>query len=83
MAWIVTLSANEQAHFERMREVLGDGEASCLAVARGRNGTIITDDRDARRYARRLRVAISGRLGVPALLVKRRILTFFEQVLSG
>jgi predicted nucleic acid-binding protein len=75
---VVTLSANEQAHFEKMREVLGDGEASCLAVARERNGTIITDDRDARRYARRLGVAISGTLGMLALLVKRRILTLPE-----
>ena len=75
---VVTLPAKEQAHFEKMREVLGDGEASCLAVARERNGTLITDDRDARRYARRLGVAISGTLGVLALSVRRRILTLPE-----
>jgi predicted nucleic acid-binding protein len=75
---VVTLSANEQTHFERIRDVLGDGEASCLAVAHARNGTIITDDRDARRYARRLGVAISGTLGVLALLVKIQILTLPE-----
>ncbi len=39
---VVTLSASEQAHFAKIREVLGDGEASCLAVAHERNGTIIT-----------------------------------------
>ena len=68
----------ERAYVEKLREVLGDGEASCLAVAHERNGTLITDDRDARRYARRLGVAISGTLGVLALLVKRRILTLPE-----
>lgn len=45
---IVTLSGNEQAHFEKIRTVLGDGEASCLAVAHERDGMIMTDDRDVR-----------------------------------
>jgi len=35
---VVTLSAEELTHFERIRQVLDDGEASCLAVALVKEG---------------------------------------------
>ncbi len=75
---VVSLSADEQAHFERIRLVLDDGEASCLAVVLVRGGTIFTDDRDARQYAQRLGLPISGTLGVLALLVRGRRLTLAQ-----
>jgi predicted nucleic acid-binding protein len=75
---VVSLSADEVAHFEGIRQVLDDGEASCLAVAYSRNGVFLSDDRDARRYAQRLDVPISGTLGVLALLVKNQQVSLTE-----
>jgi predicted nucleic acid-binding protein len=72
---IISLAPDEQAHFEHIRQILDDGEASCLAVALTRSGTIFTDDRDARRYAQRLDMPVSGTLGALALLVRDRHLT--------
>jgi predicted nucleic acid-binding protein len=72
---VVSLTAHELTHFEQIRLVLHDGEASCLAVASARNGTFFSDDRDARRYARRLDLPISGTLGVLALLVRDQHMT--------
>jgi hypothetical protein len=72
---VISLTPDEQAHFERIRHILDDGEASCLAVALTRSGTIFTDDRDARRYAQRLGIPVSGTLGALALLVRDQHLT--------
>jgi predicted nucleic acid-binding protein len=55
--------------------ILGDGEASCIAVALERGCVIFTDDRDARRYAGRRELRVSGTLGVLLLLVERKHLT--------
>jgi predicted nucleic acid-binding protein len=76
-AWltIVSLTADEMARFEHIRLTLNDGEASCIAVAIERGGVLYTDDRDARRYARRLGLSVSGTLGVLALLVEGQYLT--------
>ena len=48
----------------------GDGEASCIAVVLERGGVLFTDDLDARRYAIRCGLSVSGTLGVLALLVR-------------
>lgn len=69
---VISLAPDEQTHFERIRHILGDGEASCLAVALTRSGIIFTDDRDAHRYAQRLGIPVSGTLGALALLVQGR-----------
>lgn len=75
---VVTLSPEEMAHFERFRLVVDEGEASCLAVALSRGGTLFSDDRDVRRYAQRLGVAVSGTLGVLALLVRSQHLSLTQ-----
>jgi len=75
---VVSLTLDEEHHFERIRQVLGDGEAACLAVVSSRNGVFFSDDRDARRYARRLGVPISGTLGVLALLVSNQQVNLTE-----
>lgn len=45
------------------------GEAACLSLAQHRRYGILTDDRLARRYARLLRIPLSGTLGLLKLLV--------------
>jgi predicted nucleic acid-binding protein len=59
-----------------MRLVLDDGEASCIAVVIEQNASLFSDDLDARHYARRQGISVSGTLGVLMLLVKGGHLTF-------
>lgn len=75
---IVALTSDEQVHFERLRQVVDDGEASCLAVTLTRSGTLFSDDRDARRYGQQLGRPVSGTLGVLALLVRGQHLTLAQ-----
>jgi predicted nucleic acid-binding protein len=75
---VVRLTPSEKAELARIRLVLDDGEASCIAVAIERNSSLFTDDLDARRYAQRYGIRVSGTLGVLSLLIKGEHLTFKE-----
>jgi predicted nucleic acid-binding protein len=61
---IWTLQAAETPHYQQFLRRLNAGEAACLAMAVHRGCRIVTDDRDAREFAHRLRVPLSGTLGV-------------------
>jgi predicted nucleic acid-binding protein len=63
---------------ETLREFLGKGEASCLAVARERGYRLATDDKDARRLARQMGISLTGTVGILAMLVKQGELTPVE-----
>ena len=67
----VTLTPGEQVQFEVFHEHLGEGEASCLAVAKERGHRLATDDKDARRLARQLGIWLTGTIGILAILVKQ------------
>lgn len=71
----VALIPVEQEHFLSLVGHLGRGEASCLAVAVQRGYRLATDDRDARRWARQLRVPLTGTVGILATLVKKGYVT--------
>jgi predicted nucleic acid-binding protein len=75
---VVTLTSEEEENLARVRLILDNGEASCIAVALARGGTLFSDDRDARRYVRRCGLCVSGTLGVLSLLVEREHLTVAE-----
>jgi predicted nucleic acid-binding protein len=75
---VVQLNPSEEASLARIRLVLDDGEASCIAVAIERNSSLFSDDLDARRYAQRYGIRVSGTLGVLSLLVKGRHLPVEE-----
>ncbi|WP_162141804.1 twitching motility protein PilT [Halorubrum ezzemoulense] len=47
-----------------LRETLDPGETQALAVADASDGTIVTDDGDAREIASRREVAVTGSIGV-------------------
>lgn len=66
---IWTLQAAETSRFQRFRAALNAGEAACLAMALNRGCRVVTDDRDAREFARRLQIPLSGTLGVLIRLV--------------
>jgi predicted nucleic acid-binding protein len=61
---IWTLEEEELAHYQRLLSRLNAGEAACLAMALNRNCRILTDDRDAREFARHLKIPLSGTLGI-------------------
>ena len=75
---VVRLTPSEKANLGRIRLVLDDGEASCIALAIERNSSLFTDDLDARRYAQRFGIRVSGTLGVLSLLIQGNHLTLAE-----
>jgi predicted nucleic acid-binding protein len=74
----IVLAPIETVQFETFHEHLGTGEASCLAVAQERGYRLATDDKDARRLARQLRISLTGTIGILAMLVKQGELTLVE-----
>ena len=72
---IWTLEAIETPHFQQFLRRLNAGEAACLAMAIHRGCRVVTDDRDAREFAHRLRIPLSGTLGVLVRLTDIRSLS--------
>ena len=64
-----TLDAIEAPRYHELLHKLNAGEAACLAMAVTRGCRVLTDDRDARELVRRLRIPLSGTLGVLTRLV--------------
>ncbi|NOZ59402.1 MAG: DUF3368 domain-containing protein [Euryarchaeota archaeon] len=62
----------------KLREKFGKGEASCLAIALNRGLKLLTDDIDARRFAQRHGIPVSGTVGVLAAAVEEGIITLEE-----
>jgi predicted nucleic acid-binding protein len=69
-----TLEEEEVPHYHRLLSRLNAGEAACLAMALIRNCRILTDDRDAREFARHLKIPLSGTLGVLVRLIDLGVL---------
>ncbi len=67
---ICTLQPAEVPRYGQILRRLNAGEAACLAMAAERGCRLLTDDRDAREFARHLQVPLSGTLGVLARLVE-------------
>ena len=72
------LTSAEEAQFQQFIGHLGEGEASCLAIAVHRNYKIATDDKDARQWARRFTIPHTGTLGILASLVKQGDIPLIE-----
>lgn len=73
--WIRMISMNNEGElpfFGTLPKNLHSGEASCLAIARHRNWTLLTDDQAARTKALELRIRVSGTLGCLLLAVTRK-----------
>jgi predicted nucleic acid-binding protein len=75
---IVTLQEAEDKLARTWRSALGLGEATCMAVAYAREFRFATDDRLARREARRLGIPITGTLGLLRALVDDQAITLDE-----
>ena len=72
------LTEAETVQFRQFVKHLGEGEASCLAMAVYRAYQIATDDKDARKWAVRLTIPHTGTLGILAVLVKQEAITLLE-----
>lgn len=74
----LTLVEHEMAQYQKLIKHIGEGEASCLAVAVHRAYNIATDDKDARQWAVRLHIPHTGTLGILAMLVQQGQITHKE-----
>ncbi len=61
---IIDLTEDDKLLFSRLNEMFGKGEASCLAVCMSHGLKILTDDMDARKFAQRMGIPVSGTIGV-------------------
>lgn len=79
-SWLTVLWLTEEECEARDELVppLDEGEAACLALARSQGYAFLTDDRVARREARRLGVPLSGTIGVLRVLVDERRISLEE-----
>jgi len=79
-SWLTVLPLTEVEREARdeLMPPLDEGEAACLALARSRGYAFLTDDRVARREARRLGVPLSGTIGVLKSLVDDGFVTLEE-----
>lgn len=77
LSWlaVLQLSAAERDLRDELMPPLDIGEAACLAVALSRGYALLTDDRMARREARRLGVPLAGTIGALISLVDDGYLT--------
>jgi uncharacterized protein len=75
---IVELLRAERDRFIELRRDLESGEAACIAIVEARGGVVLTDDLDARQLASRLKIEISGTVGVLGKLLRREILTLAQ-----
>ena len=66
---------DEEQSFREYARSLGYGEASCLALARSRHWSVLTDDGAARRALRRERRQLTGTLGILKTAVDRALIT--------
>lgn len=67
---VITLTPEERTLCGELVPPLDEGEAACLALAQRRGYGFLSDDRVARREARRMGVSLSGTLGVLEALVQ-------------
>jgi predicted nucleic acid-binding protein len=61
---ILRMQRDEMNTFLRLTNRFGRGEASCIAIALHRKAAVLTDDFDARRFAQRGGISVSGSIGV-------------------
>lgn len=75
---IIDLMKEDNVFFHRLKETFGKGEASCLAVCMNRGLKILTDDLDARKFAQRTGIPVSGTIGVLVSAVRKEIISKIE-----
>ena len=72
------LSAAERNTFRELLRILAPGEASCIACAQTRGGTVVTDDRIARQCCAERNVKFTGTIGILKACCLNRMLSLQE-----
>ena len=73
-AWVRVTPPNEKS-YRAIAGILDDGEASAIALALDMSDSrLILDDIQARKYAKRLNLSVTGTLGIIALAQKEGII---------
>ena len=67
---MASLAAAELVHHRELLRTLGAGEASVLTLAKVRGGMVATDDRAARQACSRLKIMVTGTIGILAACVR-------------
>jgi predicted nucleic acid-binding protein len=67
---VTELTTREEVYLSKLRVILGDGEAACIAVLIESPGILFSDDLLARRQAQRRGIPVSGTLGILLSLVQ-------------
>jgi hypothetical protein len=75
---ILKMDENERDTFIRLSSKFGRGEASCLSIALHRKASILTDDLDARRFAQKGSICVSGSIGVLVKAIDRGQLSMVQ-----
>lgn len=80
LSWLTpfSLRADEQPLYQQLLRQINSGEASCLAIAYHRQGSVLTDDRDARKIAQQRQIPVSGTVGILVRLVRTGKITSAE-----
>lgn len=72
---IIYRTEEDKSLFSRLNEMFGKGEASCLAVCVSHGFKILTDDMDARKFAHRMGIPVSGTIGVLVSAIEKGIIS--------
>ena len=72
---LLDLTNHEQELAKGLNRHLGKGESTCLACAQLRDGMLASDDMDARRYAHKMNVPVSGTLGILVINIRDATIT--------
>jgi predicted nucleic acid-binding protein len=73
--FLTQLDNTEFELFAELTKMIHIGEASCLAIAEKRGWLFLTDDFEAREYAKKFNVIVSGTIGVLRASVYKNLIT--------
>jgi predicted nucleic acid-binding protein len=76
--FLTNLEDIENEILKKLPKSLHTGEASCLAVAKNRKWTFLTDDGNARNYARESNIVVSGTIGILISSIDEELITMVE-----
>ena len=78
--WLILKEPNQRELdlYHKLLLRLGAGEASCLAIAKGKGWLFLTDDLNARKAAIQLDVKVSGTIGVLRIAVEKEFISIGE-----
>lgn len=75
---ILVMDGKEYETYRSFLSNLGKGEASCIAIAKKRNMTVVTDDRAARNRCIEFKVRFTGSIGIIKASVKDGFISLLE-----